>query len=177
METFLRQNQFFGYLPNNPAFYLKDSAAGVMKNISFDFIRKYHNHENMIVRVNSYRATENRLRNKESITKLKSLHPDLKPKVQNQDKEALWATLSIVDGIFEFESREEAIVLLREYYKISLKQKPEGSFARRAAWERLRIMGVTLPNKKYQKSEPMIPYPWPDRRGAFFRKINGKIRY
>lgn len=158
-------------LNNNIAIDKALLVAGSIDQIPIERIKKFNNHESYITRVNSYRAEENRLKDRNGLKKIYDLLVSIKPLIKKNNFDAQWGTLSAIDGIFEFGSKDESIKLLKEFYRLATKEK-DSSFPIRAAWERLKILGVNIAHKVYSKSEPTIPSPWPDRNGPFYRKIS-----
>ena len=84
----------------------------------------------------------------------------------------MWASLDAIDGIIEFGTVDEAIELLKDYYEVVDRLFEGGSFPLRAAWERLRILGVSIPHPIYDPTDDSTPYPWPSGDGPFYGIVN-----
>jgi hypothetical protein len=113
---------------------------------------------------------ENRVKNKEYISQLNEIYTNLKPKIINKNFSIQWSLLTVIDSIFEFDSKEKAIIYLEDFYNTIIKEM-EHSFPLRAAWERLKIFGVNIHHDRYSEAGPTTPYPWSDRQGPFFKKV------
>jgi hypothetical protein len=143
-------------------------AAGKLEGVPLERIERYCKSSSPILRADAFRAMANRRRDGEYVKALRELYEELKPAVLEKDNDACWASLEAIDGIIEFEEAAEAIELLKEYYE-TLEQVIEGgSFPTRAAWERLRVLGVLLPHDVYDPNDCERPYPWPSDEGPFY---------
>jgi len=111
---------------------------------------------------------ECRLRDGSGLRKLRELYETLKPALNEADNESLWASLEVIDGIIEFGGTAEGIERLKEYYEVVERINGGHSFPLRAAWDRLRILGVLVPHPNYDPSDHLAPYPWPTESGPFY---------
>lgn len=143
-------------------------AAGKLGAIPLERIAHYYKHDNPILRAVSFRATENRLHDGKGLQALRDLYEELKPAVRAKDNDACWASLEAIDGVIEFENAADAIKLLKEYYETVDEVIEGGSFPLRAAWERLRVLGVLIPHDVYDPEDCETPYPWPSGDGPFY---------
>lgn len=146
-------------------------ACGLVKTISLDRFQSFENHENLNLRINVWRALENRLGNGEYLSKAIEFYKTILPKLDETDNEFHWPILYITDMVLEFGDRSEAISMLKDYYYASTKEK-EGSFPIRAAWERLKILGESIPHRKFSTDKiSRRPYDWPTINGPYFKLL------
>ena len=143
-------------------------AAGKLSDIPLDMFAKFSEHKDPMIQVSSLRAMEYRLRNKECLQRLGNLFNNLLPKIKASDNASMWAGLCTIDGILEFEGKDSAIRLLKVYYETL---DPKMTFPLREAWERLKILGVTMPHEVFESDKPMIPYYWLSRKRPFYTDI------
>lgn len=143
-------------------------AAGQLAVIPLQMIDRYRDHDSPILRADSFRAMEKRLRDGAGLRELRELYGTLKAGVLEQDNDSMWASLEAIDGIIEFGAVDEAIELLKGYYEVVDRLIEGGSFPLRAAWERLRVLGVSIPHPVYDPSDQLTPYPWPTEGGPFY---------
>lgn len=143
-------------------------AVGQIPTIPIGTLGRYHDHKNPILRADSLRAQEQRLRDGSGLCALRELYQVLKLDVLEKDSNALWASIEAIDGIIEFGDSAEAVELLKEYYSTVDALFKDGSFPLRAAWERLRILGVNIPHPVYDPADALYPYPWPSVDGPYY---------
>ena len=146
-------------------------AAGKLSDIPLDMFAKFAEHENIIIKVSSLRAMEYRLRDKEPLQKLGNLFNDLLPKIKAGDNDSMWAGLCTIDGILEFEGKDSAIKILKVYYETL---DPKMTFPLREAWERLKILGISMEHKIFENSKPMVPHTWLSRKNPFYVDTSSK---
>lgn len=144
--------------------------SGLTNLIPIERIIEYGNHNDPSIRICSFRAEEKRKMNGEGLNKLKTLFNELYDKINEGDSEVQWAVLSIIDGVIEFDNIDNAIQMLKDFYNKITSEK-DSSFPIRAAWERLKILGVIIPHKVYSKADPTVPDPWPSIEGPFYKKL------
>ncbi len=142
-------------------------ASGKLSDFPVDRIRGFVNDTETDIRIAALRALEFRNRDGNSLTVLNKLFKKSLEEIARGELQAGWTTLKICDAFLEFEGPSNTIPLLKKCYD-ALYQTKESFFPLRAAWERLKILGVTIPHDVYQDSSPTTPYPWPDRSGPFY---------
>jgi len=150
-------------------------AVGKLPAIPLARIAEYEEHSNPILRADAIRASEYRKRSGLAVERLRMIYRELQQAVKRTDDDAMWGSLEAIDGIIEFGQREEAIGLLREYYDTVDRLIPGGSFPLRAAWDRLKVLGVVLDHPMYKKDNDVEAYPWPDPSGPFYGIGGGTV--
>jgi len=143
-------------------------TSGRLPAIPLQMIYHYRDHGNPILRADCLRAMENRLGDGAGLRELRELYETLKPGVLEKNNDSMWASLEVIDGIIEFGTVDEAIKLLKDYYEVVDRLTEGGSFPLRAAWERLRVLGVSIPHPVYDPTDHSTPYPWPSEGGPFY---------
>jgi len=149
-------------------------GAGLINEIPLERITAFNSHDDINVRIFSFRAEENREKNGAGIDKLHNLYKEVFGQVKESDFSAQWAVLHIIDGIIEFGNTDNAINMLMDFYNDATKQK-KGSFPIREAWERLKILGVDIQHDIYSEAPPITPKKWTTREGPFYKPVINRI--
>jgi hypothetical protein len=157
---------FNGALQENNITSQMPLVAGMLPDISTDFIQEMAKIDDERLKINVLRALEYRLKNSIALDEIRSKIEYYWSILDEIHAQRHWETLESIDGILEFSGKEEAIDMLKRFY-IKTKDK-DYTFPLRAAWERLKILGIIMPHGKFEDSRDTLPSPWPDRSGPFY---------
>jgi len=150
-------------------------AAGLLPTIPEQKILDFVKAEDYLVKINAWRALAKRTGDNKYISEINNACNDLFAKVSDLDPNPHWAFLAAIDGVLEFGSKQMAINMLKEYFTKAITENWKKYYPMRAAWERLRALGILIPHTIYEKDKPIPPSPWPDREGTMYIKVRELI--